>query len=207
MGTGPMGLCGVPLSTSSRVPTGLCWPKPSSPGMRPWSLGLSLGLWVSLPAYLCCLRGFVWICVSVSNVLLSVFLCGWCRSRFPSLGRWTRVQWSPGQAQGSQPRTVWPLERNRVERGGGRGAQLHRPPGSPAQTCAYIARVPQQCPVDPSPHPPSPSLPYGGSARPDFPLLRPLPEGELLRGTSSPPPAPADAHVLGGGVSWGGICS
>lgn len=42
--------------------------------MCPWSLGLSLGLWVSLLVVLCCLRGFVWICVSVFNVRLSVLV-------------------------------------------------------------------------------------------------------------------------------------
>lgn len=72
MGTGPMGVCGVPLSTRGRVFTVLCWPKPSSLQMYPCSLGLSLGLRVSLPVYLCCLCGFVWICVSASNALLSV---------------------------------------------------------------------------------------------------------------------------------------
>lgn len=42
--------------------------------MCPRSLGLSLDLWVSRPACLCCLHGFVWICVSVSNFLLSVLI-------------------------------------------------------------------------------------------------------------------------------------
>lgn len=54
MGTGPTGVCGV--SCCLRV-AGLCWLKPRSLDVRPWSLGLSLGLCVSLPVTLCCLCG------------------------------------------------------------------------------------------------------------------------------------------------------
>lgn len=104
VGTGPMGVCGVPLSTGGRAFTALCWPKPSSLRTCPCSLGLSLGLCVSLPVYLC-VSVDLRVCLQRTSVCQSLF-CGPSRSMCASLGRWVRgcesphVELAPGAVRG-----------------------------------------------------------------------------------------------------------
>lgn len=87
MGTGPMGLCGVPLSTSGRVPTGLCWP---SLAVRECARGLWACLWVSgSPCLRICvvsvhLYGFV--CLSPTSFCPSFSVAGADQGFLPWVG-------------------------------------------------------------------------------------------------------------------------